>query len=256
MKIKPVNKKYRPDYPSKNEILKKPSFVMQICRQWNKKVIKASAVGLILSMLLTACEKEEQGSYTIQNEETEKFSFFDKGKKLEKRRKEILESRMLLMPTAIMQPYQLTEEEAWNIIERKAREYGLEFEHNSMTIDNIVLELDNYNNPEKDLMPKEDLKQLKESHSLTLDGYDETKKVGIEYIALPTDLTKKELNLEELIYIYQLSGLLNDALKKNHEDKHIKIIIGTTYNKKNVEEILEKQLDEFFTQLKEEKIIE
>lgn len=83
-----------------------------------------------------------------------------------------------------------------------------------MTIDNIVLELDNYNNPEKDLMPKEDLKQLKESHSLTLDGYDETKKVGIEYIALPTDLTKKELNLEELIYIYQLSGLLNDALKK------------------------------------------
>ncbi|HPT75852.1 MAG TPA: hypothetical protein PLC16_03825 [Defluviitaleaceae bacterium] len=125
-----------------------------------------------------------------------------------------------------------------------------------MTIDNIVLELDNYNNPEKDLMPKEDLKQLKESHSLTLDGYDETKKVGIEYIALPTDLTKKELNLEELIYIYQLSGLLNDALKKNHEDKHIKIIIGTTYNKKNVEEILEKQLDEFFTQLKEEKIIE
>ncbi|HPT75853.1 MAG TPA: hypothetical protein PLC16_03830 [Defluviitaleaceae bacterium] len=59
-------------------------------------------MGLILSMLLTACEKEEQGSYTIQNEETEKFSFFDKGKKLEKRRKEILESRMLLMPTAIM----------------------------------------------------------------------------------------------------------------------------------------------------------
>lgn len=28
MKIKPVNKKYRPDYPSKNEILKKPSFLL------------------------------------------------------------------------------------------------------------------------------------------------------------------------------------------------------------------------------------
>lgn len=256
MKIKPIKKNHNPQYPVRSGILKNPSFISQICTNWNRKIIKTSLLATLLIMMITGCEKDEIESYINQNDNAENHPSYDKSKKLEMKRKEILEFRLLLTPRAIMQPYQLTEEEAWIIIERKAKEVGLDFEHNLMTLDNIVLELDTFEDNMNNLALEEDVKQLKESHSINIDGYDKINKVGIEYIALPSDLSRKELNLEELTYVYQLTDLVHDSLKENHEDKNIKIIIGRTDEIKTVEEALEQELDAFFAQLKEEKIIE
>lgn len=258
MRVKPIKKYGNIGYPTQNEICHNELLVTPICKRWNNKVMQTSLLAATLMMTISGCTKEELEAPVSQKGSGQHYQITEQTSEektdLESKREMIVSQKLMLMPRAIIQPYELTEEEAWDIICEEAKEAGLDLERDNLTIDNIKLKLDDY----EDLIGlfcKEDKKQLKKEHSLIIDGYDKTKKVGIEYIAPAQDLSKKDLQLEELIYVYPMTELVNDWLKQSDSDKHIKLITAEKMEKDMCAEALRHDLQEFFTELRKEGVI-
>ena len=86
--------------------------------------------------------------------------------------------------------------------------------------------------------------------SFLVDGYDEEKKIGIEYISDEDD----ELRM---VNDFNLKALVNYSLEQSETDKYIKVISAEGYNSSREDAIedLKKQLQEFFDFLRAEGVL-
>lgn len=286
MEIKPLTNYTEPQYPMQSEIKENDCVVNEVCHKWNHKVANTSLLAATVMMALSGCTQVDsmqtnaQSKINLQNQTAktqlnvvnddiseETYDMSEEAMGLRSKRRAIKDGILMLTPIAMPQTYRLTEEEAWEIIDRKAKEVGLNLERETKEIDSIKIDPKEYVEEIKNLAPEQDIKNLEKEFSFKIDGYDPDKKVGIEYIDPGFDMGKKKLNSEQLMSVYDITDIINQALAQKYPDENIKIVKMDLYRKPsdfNVEEMqeegarkkLEAELDKFFDELREKGIID
>ncbi len=283
MEIKPLTHYKAPKYPMQSETKENDSLVNEVCHKWNHKMAKTSLMAATAVMALSGCAQAQtqqmnvqdqiafQGQTVITQQNVVTFDSSEEAMQLRSERRMIEDGTLMLTPIAMPQFYRLSEEEAWKIIDQKAKEVGLNLVRETEPIKLTEIDQKEYIEHIKNIAPKQDVKKLNKALSFKIDGYDPDKKVGIEFINPTFDLGKKNLNSEELMSVYDITDAVNNALAQKYPDKNIKIFkIRADFPKAFVEEetsegvgtventsqkVLEAALDKFFDELREKGII-
>jgi hypothetical protein len=286
MEVKPITNYKAPQYPTQSELKENDFVVSEVCHKWNHKVAKTSLLAATVMMALSGCNQTESSQMNVQSKISfqnqtantqlnvvsndiyeETYDMSEEAMELRSRRRVIKDGMLMLTPIAMPQPYRLTEEEAWEIIERKAKEAGLNLERETKKIDSITIDKKEYIEEIKDFAPEQDVKKLEKEIYFKIDGYDQEKKVGIEYVSADFDLGKKNLNSEELMSVYDITDIINNALAQKYPDENIKILRTDLYKdlrdvniadmgEEKAKKELEAELDKFFDELREKGIID
>lgn len=269
MEIRPLAHYKVPKYPRGSEVKQEQSCINKICHQWIYKLMKKSLAVTAVMMALSGCIKAGQQSIYFQNQTGKVETYIlaetssETASELYIKRRGVKADVLFLTPMVLPQPFGLTEEAAWEIIEQKAKEVGLNLQKETKKVRVFGTGNKEYIEKIKNFAPKRDIWQIQGVMSFKLDGYDFEKKVGIEYIGLGFYPGKHFLNAEELISIYDIADTVNEALEKKIPDEHIKILKmdsvthpGEWQTVEKAEQALERELDKFFNELKAKGIID
>lgn len=234
MKVSAVRNYKSPAYPTRAELKELPDYASE--KSWNDKLLKTSLAMAMTATLLNGCTNNGYPFDPFGGEE---------------------------LAGSIAAPYILTEEEALKIIYEEASAAGIHLKADAYSVDHLKLVADK--NVIKSLYPgfsdtfiedtenwfNEAIAQVNETEiSFLVDGYDEEKKIGIEYISGEDD----ELRM---VNDFNLKALVNYSLEQSETDKYIKVISAEGYNSSREDAIedLKKQLQEFFDFLRAEGVL-
>lgn len=171
MDIRPVKKYKTPDYPDKQSSIENPELLSQLPDRWKKNIYVQAALSTLLIFTLSSCRGKETGGTSIIEKEAMVAPVIDHGA-----------GRGSFGCMSIAPPSFLSEEEAYQVIQEEGKKYGITFEKNNLELKDVGI-------PETKYYLKydeEDTGEVIDSSrkgDLTLDGYDEEKKIGFEFIS-------------------------------------------------------------------------
>lgn len=177
MDIKPVKKYKTPNYPDKQSIIDNPELLSQLPNRWKKSIYVNAALSSLILFTLSSCRGKETGGTSIIEKEVMVAPVFDHGG-----------GRGSFGCMSIAPPSFLSEEEAYQVIQEEGKMYGISFESNNLKLEGIEIPETKYylRTEEGDSGSIKDKGEVIDSTrkgDLTLDGYDEEKKIGFEFIS-------------------------------------------------------------------------
>ncbi len=212
MRVQCIKNYKDPNYPDKGMIMKNPILLSTLPERWKTNRYATAALSTLLLFTLTACGSKPQTGVPV--EKTAAVApIFQHG-----------EGRGGFGCMSIAPPSFLSEEEAFQVIWEEADKMGISFEKNGKELSEVRL-------PETKfyLGSTEDINTTK-TGKLELDGYDESKKIGFEFIS-KEDYTAwaKEQNMRSSVDDFDFlttAQVLRDGL----EGKTGESTIGVFYN--------------------------
>lgn len=259
MKITPVKKYKSPNYPIRRIILENPDVLKLLPNRWKNNIYTATALSTLLMITLSSCENTEKA--VIKKGTLEKKALvspiFEHGS-----------GRGSFGCDSVAPPSFISEEEAFQVIQEEAKNYGINFDKSSLDLKDVKLPYTNLY-PE----PENTNGTTISSHigSLKLDGFDKIKKIGFEFVS-QTDYREwqKKQGMFSTVETYDFlpaSKVLRDGINENHGDTSIGVfynpMISPQYGvilkdveaKLKAEEELKQQVRDFFEWLKAQGII-
>lgn len=163
MKVKTVTRYKNPGYPVKEEILADPQLLRRIPSRWEKNAYVMTALGLTVS--LSACGASAEGAQGASDRVAPVFIHGG--------------GSGAYGCVAVVSPYFLSEEEAFEIIRAEAESYG-----GLILTQEAAPELKNVKLPVTHIYPEsEKTKEKTVKGSLQTDGWDPDKKIAIEFVS-------------------------------------------------------------------------
>lgn len=178
MDIKPVKKYKTPRYPEKSVLLYNPDLLKTVPERWKGNIYINVALTSILAFSLAGCSVNDE---KISNDQPPKFvvaPIFEHGN-----------GRGSFGCVSVAPPSFLSEEEAYEVIQEEAEKYGIAFEREILELKGVAIpETKYYLKPLqgegfKDYLNEREAIDSTRRGDLTLDGYDESKKIGFEFVS-------------------------------------------------------------------------
>lgn len=253
MRVKSVEKYRLPYYPDKKEVLRNPVILKSIPQRWKGNVKVGIALSSLLCFMLSACE----GSANLKNHLKGKAApIFEHG-----------DGRGSFGCDSVAPPAFLSEEEAFEVIREEAELQGINISDKNIALEGVdipVTNLYSFLDPDISNTGNEPLKTKK--GDLVLDGYDEEKRIGFEYVS-KEDYTEWHKDTGIGCSVEEYNTLEAARLLQNGiEGKTGENIVGVFYDpvplsgdwiykSKKSEEQLREQVRDFINWLKAEGII-
>ncbi|MFL0270013.1 hypothetical protein [Candidatus Clostridium radicumherbarum] len=260
MKITPVNKYKNPNYPTRRAVLENPEILRLLPNRWKNNIYAATALSTLLMITLSACDNTEKA--VNKNGTLEKKALvapiFEHGS-----------GRGSFGCDSVAPPSFISEEEAFQVIQEEAKNYGISFDKSGLQLKNINLPYTNLYPEPKNTNGK----AIVSTHmgSLKLDGFDEAKKIGFEFVSqIDYREWQKNQGMFSTVETYDFlsaAKVLRDGINENHGDTSVGVfynpMISPQYGvilkdveaKLKAEEELKQQVKDFFEWLKAQGII-
>jgi len=259
MELKPVKKYTPPKYPDKKIILSNPDMLKLIPNRWSKTISTQIAFSSLLIMMLTACEPNIDNS-NGNNTTGYVAPIFEHG-----------DGRGSFGCESVAPPAFLSEEEAYQVICEEAKKRGINLEKNNEVLKDIQIPVTytyvkkyvpNPENPDE-YIPVYPSKRKKKG-DLELDGYDQNKKIGFEFVSVDDFIAwqGKSSNWSTVVdyNVLHAAKTLREGIAKKENDKYIGIFydpmasVGSTQDGRS-EELLRQQVADFIEWLKAMNVI-
>lgn len=179
MDIKPVKKYKTPKYPDKEAVADDPELLKQLPHRWRKNVYVGTALSSLLIFTLASCGKSQVTESNTTEKEAMVAPVFDHGS-----------GRGSFGCMSIAPPSFLSEEEAFQVIQEEGKKYGISFERDGLEIENVKIPETKYflksedgNGENSNFEKNGGAVDSSKSGDLKLDGYDDIKKVGFEFVS-------------------------------------------------------------------------
>lgn len=179
MKISPVKKYKTPKYPDKGDVANNPELLKQLPDRWKKNLYVGTALSSLLVFTLTSCGKSKTSGTNLTEKEAGVAPVFDYGN-----------VRGSFGCMSIAPPSFLSEEEAFQVIQEEGKKYGINFEQDGLEIENVDIPETKYflkpENEKEGSSPfgeKGGAIDSSKTGNLKLDGYDDMKKIGFEFVS-------------------------------------------------------------------------
>ncbi len=177
MDIRPVKRYKTPNYPDKQSVMNNPELLSRLPNRWKKNIYVNAALSSLILFTLSSCRGKETGGTSITEKEAMVAPVFDHGG-----------GRGSFGCMSIAPPSFLSEEEAYQVIQEEAKKHGISFERNNLELEGVEIPETKYylKSEEGDTGSYKDKGGVIDSSrkgDLTLDGYDEEKKIGFEFIS-------------------------------------------------------------------------
>lgn len=227
MELKPVRNYKIPAYPTKEEVLRNPRLLKTLPERWRGNAYAAVALSSLVFMTLTACGN---GTKTGKN-----VPLFIHG-----------EGRGFYGCVAVAPPAFLSEDEAFDVISEEAKREGITFEKNALVFENVKMPKPYmFDDPQVDEKKEEKMGTVKAN--LTLDGFDETKKIGFEFVS-NDDIQDwsgrgKDVHTPNDVYRFLATAkVLSKSIKNRTGDKTVAVFYDPNYkfDSKEVKDIINK----------------
>lgn len=219
MQVKPVKEYKSPSYPAREAVFANPVLLKTLPRRWRENAYVAIAISSLFIMTLTACSNNKgNGASTGSNNGGQAAPLFIHG-----------DGRGTFGCESVAPPAFLSEEEAFSVIAEEAKREGIILKKESPTLNNIRLpETQTYYDPDK----KESMRSRK--GSLQLDGFDESKKIGFEFVS-KDDIYSWEHNdsgfassVENFEFL-ESARILNNGIKGKSKDMTVAVFYDPNY---------------------------
>lgn len=179
MDIIPIKAYKTPKYPDKLTVLKSPGILKTVPERWRGNAYVCAALGALMVASLTSCARKQQNEIGSVETSTKAGSSSQEKKALIAPIFEHGQGRGSFGCDSVAPPSFLSEEEAYQVIQEEAKQYGINFAKNAFEIKKAGI-------PKTSFYPKpEDGSGIKDTKSgtLQLDGYDAKKKIAFEFIS-------------------------------------------------------------------------
>ncbi len=220
MKVKTVTRYKNPGYPVKEEILADPQLLRRIPSRWEKNAYVMTALGLTVS--LSACGASAEGAQGASDRVAPVFIHGG--------------GSGAYGCVAVVSPYFLSEEEAFEIIRAEAESYG-----GLILTQEAAPELKNVKLPVTHIYPEsEKAKEKTVKGSLQTDGWDPDKKIAIEFVSKSDVGNWNEP--EEGVYATVEGYAIQDTavrLQKSLEKASPEEVVGIFYDPYNYGDLIE-----------------
>ncbi|MDP4090568.1 MAG: metalloprotease [Bacillota bacterium] len=167
--IKPLKNYREPKYPDKYEVLANPKVRKTLPERWKSNAYVCAALSTLMVASLTSCaQKSQQTGTDGQGNKALVAPIFEHG-----------QGRGSFGCDSVAPPSFLSEEEAFQVIQEEARQYGVSFHRDGLEIKGVGI-------PQTSLLPLEEGKENKikvKKGNLQLDGYDAAKNVTFEFVS-------------------------------------------------------------------------
>lgn len=223
MKVKPVTRYSSPKYPTKEELLRTPAVLTKVPHRWQKNPVVLAALGM--TAFLTSCTQTPET-------ETAAAPLFVHG-----------EGIGSFGCVAVISPYFLSEEEAFDIILAEAKEYGnLDFTPEAVpSIENISIP--------SVIEAETETKVKSETGSLDFDGWNKEKKIVFEFVSSgDVHIWRKDGEFQSTVTTYPIqkaAAVLQKGLKKSSALPGTTAVFYDGYDYGALEEIYEKNQELF-----------
>lgn len=187
MDIMPLNEYKTPKYPDKVTVLKSPQILKTVPERWRGNAYVCAALGALMMASLTSCARKQQNETGSVETSTKTGSSSKKKKALIAPIFEHGQGRGSFGCSSVAPPSFLSEEEAFQVIQEEAKQYGINFEKNAFEIKKAgIPKTSFYLKPENGNSGyNENGSVIKDTKSgtLQLDGYDVQNKIAFEFIS-------------------------------------------------------------------------
>ncbi|MEL7567445.1 MAG: hypothetical protein AAGU27_21555 [Dehalobacterium sp.] len=177
MDIKPVKKYKTPCYPEKSVLIENPDLLRTVPERWKDNIYIGVALTSILAFSLVGCSAPSADEKNNQQNKVAAAPIFEHGN-----------GRGSFGCVSVAPPSFLSEEEAYEVIQEETEKYGIAFAREALELKGVEIpETKYYLKPEGE-SSKDNSQGGEEIDStrkgdLTLDGYDESKKIGFEFVS-------------------------------------------------------------------------
>ncbi|HEY9059033.1 MAG TPA: hypothetical protein VIO64_00795 [Pseudobacteroides sp.] len=240
MELEPIKKYKQPRYPQKYAILEDPDLLKNIPNRWRTNVYVCIAASTLLAIGLSGCGKlaaEEAGSVTdtIYASPTSSPSPVTTVSKEAKAHDQVAAPPIFKYGdgigsfgcVSVAPPVFLSEEEAYKVVIDEAEKYGIKFSRNDLVIKDMEI-------PSTKAYPVFDNANSKKVNSisgdLTVDGYDNDRKIGFEFVSKEDYTAWKAdqgyASTVEQYLTYDAAKVLREGLVKEKSD----VSIGVFYD--------------------------
>jgi len=229
--LKPVKRYKESAYPDKRKVMEKPYILKTVPGRWKGNIPVGIALASLLAMTTTGCAQyDKRGDSSVLHDiDTAGKNQEDKTKK-EKPVPGVApifihgDGRGSFGCVSVAPPAFLSEEEAFDVIYQEAQKYGIIFKEKGPVLDDVKIpETLYYLNANQKV-------EGSRNGSLELDGYDEGKNIGFEFISRED---YKEWHVEQEIRssvdVYDFLSTA-EILAKGMEGKTDDLTIGVFYN--------------------------
>lgn len=178
MDIRPVKKYKNPKYPDKESVVNNPELLKQLPNRWKKNVYVSTALSSLLIFTLTSCREKEASGTNITEKEAMVAPVFDYGS-----------GRGSFGCMSIAPPSFLSEEEAFQVIQEEGKKLGINFKREGLELEGVKIPETKYFLKPEDGGDSDSIKDKgstidsSKNGDLVLDGYDDEKKIGFEFVS-------------------------------------------------------------------------
>jgi hypothetical protein len=170
MDLEPVKKYSSPNYPDKQTIIKNPKLLKTMPERWKGNMYVCTALSSLIMFMFSGCVQKGVSGAEPANGKLEAVPIFEHGT-----------GRGSFGCSSVAPPAFISEEEAFQVIQEEGKKYGLVFDKKDLKLENVKI-------PETKYMlstvnGKSAAIDSTRKGNLVLDGYDEAKKVGFEFIS-------------------------------------------------------------------------
>lgn len=176
MDLKPVLKYKTPRYPEKSVFLDNPHLLKTVPERWKDNIYVGVALTSILAFSLTGCSADDKTILNNQDKVTA-APIFEHGN-----------GRGSFGCVSVAPPSFLSEEEAYEVIQEEAEKYGIAFERDALELKGVGIPETKYylksaGESSKNNAQGGEVIDSTRKGDLALDGYDESKKIGFEFVS-------------------------------------------------------------------------
>lgn len=213
MKIQSVKSYRTPSYPDKKMIMKSPILLRSLPERWKTNRYATAALSTLILFTVTACGRGAQPEAPLEKT-VAVAPIFQHG-----------EGRGSFGCMSIAPPSFLSEEEAFQVISEEAGKVGITFGKDNKELSEVELPETKYYLGDTGVIDST------KTGKLELDGYDESKKIGVEFISKEDYAAwAKEQNMRSSVDDFDFlttAQVLRDGLEGKTADSTIGVFYNT-----------------------------
>jgi len=165
MDLVPVKKYGSPNYPDKRAVMENPKLLKTIPERWKGNMYLCTALSSLLVFTFAGCSQKGD-----TDKKPAAAPIFEHGT-----------GRGAFGCDSVAPPSFISEEEAFQVVQEEGKKYGIEFKKDGLKLKKVKIPETSYD------LTRDNSKSsgINTTHkgTLVLDGYDEEKKIGFEFIS-------------------------------------------------------------------------
>lgn len=223
MNVEPLKSYREPKYPTREEVMDNPDILKLVPDRWKGNMYVKIALSALLACSLAGCSDNRGGDENNSAKKALVAPVFDHGS-----------GRGSFGCVSVAPPAFLSEEEAFQVIQEEARDFGITFETRSPVLKGAKIPETKYHletgSKVDEILKGRGKIDSTRSGELKLDGYDEKNKIGFEFVSKDDydawKIDEKVRSSVDQFDFLSTAKLLREGIEGKNEDSSI----GVFYN--------------------------